>query len=114
MEYRFGFISLILGILAFLPIALILILPIDVSIAYNIIFVFLILGFVFAILAIAFGIVGAIIEQRKVMAIIGIIIGSITFVGLLLLVIIAILIPFLITMTLAAVCSAMCESYAQN
>ena len=112
MKYRFGLVSLILGILAFLPIVLILALPIDVAIAYNVAFILLILGFVFAVLAIAFGITGAIIDQKKVMAIIGIIIGSITFVALLFLVIIAILIPFLITLTIGTVFSAICASCA--
>ena len=112
IKNRFGLVSLILGILAFLPITLIVSFPIEGIIANNIAFVILVLGFVFAVLAIAFGIVGAIIDESKVMAIIGIIIGAITFVGLLFLVIIAILIPFLITLTLGAVFSAICASCA--
>lgn len=119
---KFGLSSLITGLLAFVPMLLFILItltepligPLNPTSAGVLVIVFIILGFIFAALAIIFGIVGAIAEQRKIMSVLGIILGFVAIVCMVAFVFIAIFLPYLLAVTLIAACAGICEASAQG
>ncbi|MFX1276680.1 MAG: hypothetical protein ACFFBP_22085 [Promethearchaeota archaeon] len=115
MKSRYGLVSLITGILAFLPLlAFILyaiflssVIPIVEPYLSNILIFCIITGFILAGLAITFGIIGAVKEENKTMAIIGIILGSGTVIFQIVFFIILWLM-YLVFLSLAVTLAAMC------